>query len=100
MKVRFALKDDGTVAIYPDDDAAALYDFLKDVPRRYLAEAADAAREAPDDGDDQRWGGDYTTAVVRQEDVLVVNEYTDEETVLSREEFVEVVEAYLGALGA
>lgn len=100
MKVRFARKDDGTVAIYPDDDAAALYDFLKDVPRRYLAEAADAAREPPDDGDDQRWGGDYTTAVVRREDVLVVNEYTDEETVLSRGEFTEIVDAYLGALDA
>jgi hypothetical protein len=98
VKVRFARKDDGTVAIYPDDDATALYDFLKDVPRRFLAEAADAAREEPED--DQRWGGDYTTAVVRQDDVLVVNEYTDEETVLSREEFVEVVEAYLSALDA
>ena len=98
MKVRFTRRDDGTVAIHPDDDAAALHDFLKDVPRRYLVEAADAARDAPDD--DQSWGGDYTTAVVRQDDVLVVNEYTDEETVLSREEFVEVVEAYLGSLDA
>jgi hypothetical protein len=99
--VRFGPLPDGRVAVVAAPGYRALSDFLETdlggelAELRFVAARARRAEVAP-----WGYGGDSCHVTVETDDVLVENDFTGEQVVLPRPEFVRVLDDYAEAVAA
>jgi uncharacterized protein YacL (UPF0231 family) len=97
--VRFTREMDGHVSVLTSPDFRPLEDFLEtDIGNeldelRFVAERARDARPEP-----WGFGGDSCHVTVGGDDVVVENDFTGQRVLLSRMEFLRILDEYAGAV--
>jgi hypothetical protein len=96
--VRFESRDGGRVSVDVSADFGPLKDFLESDIGAELSELRFLA-ERLRDGQGEPWGfGGDSCHVTVGDDVLVENDFTGQRVVLSRSEFLKVLDDYVGAI--